>query len=146
MDKQKATAFAKHLTTIFRPFPSQLTAMEEETNLHELNVPHQTALPLQKIRIHEVENIQVRYQAEYTTLYDIHSGVPQGGILGPILYSIFTATIPETEQTLIATHADDTAILASHPNPITAPAHLQHHRNQFEQWLKRWRIQANGTK
>jgi hypothetical protein len=89
---------------------------------------------------------QVRYQAEYTTLYNIHSGVPQGSILGPILYSIFTADIPETEQTLIATHADDTAILASHPNPITATAHLQHHLNQSEQWLKRWRIQANGTK
>jgi hypothetical protein len=47
---------------------------------------------------------------------------------------------------LIATYADDTAILASHPNTITATAHLQHHLHQFEQWLKRWRIQANGTK
>jgi hypothetical protein len=74
---------------------------------------------------------QVRYQAEYTTLYDVHSGVPLGSILGPILYSIFTADIPETEQTLIAANADDTAILASHPNPITATAHLQHHLNQF---------------
>jgi hypothetical protein len=40
---------------------------------------------------------QVRYQAEYTTLYDIHSVVPQCSILGPILYSIFTADMPETE-------------------------------------------------
>ena len=89
---------------------------------------------------------QVRYQAEYTTLHDIHSGVPQGSILGPLLYSIFTADIPETDQTLIATYADDTAILASHPNPTTASAQLQHHLNLLEQWLKRWRIQANGTK
>jgi len=58
---------------------------------------------------------QVRYQEEYTKLYIIQPGVPQGSILGPILYSIFTADLPETEQqTLTATYADDTAILASH--------------------------------
>jgi len=89
---------------------------------------------------------QVRYQAEYTTLHDVHSVVPQGSILGPLRYSIFTADIPETDQTLIATYADDTAILASHPNLITASTQLQHHLNLLEQWLKRWRIQANGTR
>jgi hypothetical protein len=53
----KATAFAEHLTTVFRPFPSQLTALDEETILHELNVPHQMAFPLRKIRVHEVEHV-----------------------------------------------------------------------------------------
>jgi len=89
---------------------------------------------------------QVRYQEEYTTLYNIQSGVPQGSILGPILYSIYTADMPETEHTLTATYADDTAILASHQNPITASTNLQHHLNQFETWLKQWRIEANENK
>jgi len=63
---------------------------------------------------------QIRYQEEYTKPYTIQSGVPQGSTLGPILYSLFTADLPETEQTPTATYADDTAILASHQNPITA--------------------------
>ena len=56
-NKQKATAFAEHLVTAFRPFPSQSTAMDEETILHELNAPHQMALPLKKIRLHDVVQV-----------------------------------------------------------------------------------------
>jgi hypothetical protein len=53
--------------------------------------------------------------------------------------------MPETEHTLTATYAD-TAIPASHQNPITASTNLQNHLNQFEMWLKQWRIKANENK
>jgi hypothetical protein len=89
---------------------------------------------------------QVRYQEEYTTLHTIQSGVPHGSILGPILYSIYTANLPETEQTMTRTYADDTALLASHQNPATASTHLQRHLLQVEKWLRRWCIQANEKK
>jgi len=89
---------------------------------------------------------QVRYQEEYTALHTIQSGVPQGTILGPILYSIYTADLPETVQTMTATYAEGTAIPASHHNPITASTDLQHRLNHLEKWLKRWRIKANENK
>jgi len=54
--------------------------------------------------------------------------------------------MPDTEHTLTATYADDTAILASHQNHITASTDLQHRLNQFETWLKQWRIKANENK
>jgi hypothetical protein len=83
---------------------------------------------------------QVRYQEKDTKLYTTEYGVPKSSILGPILYSIFTADLPETEQTLTATYADGTAILVSHQNSITASRKLQNHLNQFEERLKRWHI------
>jgi hypothetical protein len=89
---------------------------------------------------------QVGYPEEYTPLYAIHSGVPQGSFLGPILYSIFTADLPVTEQTLTATYADDTEIIVSHHNPITATEQLQYHLSRLEHWLKQWRIRANKNK
>jgi hypothetical protein len=54
--------------------------------------------------------------------------------------------MPETEHTLTATYADDTAIITSHQNPISASTNLLHHLNKFEKWLKRWRIKANENK
>jgi hypothetical protein len=59
----------------------------------------------------------VRYQEERTKLYTTQYGVPQGSILGLILYSIVTADLPETEQTRTATYFDDTTIPVSHQIP-----------------------------
>jgi hypothetical protein len=87
----------------------------------------------------------VKYEEAYTDLYPVLSGVSQGSILGPTLYFIYTADLPETGQTMIATYADNTTILASHENPTEASGILQTHLDQFEVWLQRWRIQANET-
>jgi len=46
----------------------------------------------------------------------------------------------------MVTYTDDTANLASHQNPIIASTNLQHHLNQLEKWLKRWRIKTNENK
>jgi hypothetical protein len=47
-DKQKATTFAHHLSTVFRSFPSQATTEEEDEVMQALCSPHQMVLPLQK--------------------------------------------------------------------------------------------------
>ena len=56
---------------------------------------------------------QVKYQNEFSKLLPIQSGVPQGSVLGPILFQLYTTDIPESNDTFLATFADDTAILAS---------------------------------
>lgn len=79
-------------------------------------------------------------------LFPIESGVPQGSVLGPLLYIIFTADVPTTFNTTMATFADDTAILSSSDDPITASLNLQHNLNEFQNWLNRWRIKVSEAK
>lgn len=88
----------------------------------------------------------VKYQDEYTSLYPIYSGVPQGSVLGPVLYILYTADLPTTNHTTVATFADDTAILASHLDPVLASEHLQENLNKIQNWLLKWRIKANELK
>ena len=41
----------------------------------------------------------------------ISAGVPQGSVLAPILYLLFTSDLPNREEVTVATFDDDTANL-----------------------------------
>lgn len=95
-----------------------------------------------------LENRQffVKIEDVQTKLHPVNAGVPQGSVLGPLLYLLFTADLPTSIHTKIATFADDTAILSSHKQPTTASMHLQEHINLLQSWLNKWRIKANEAK
>lgn len=88
----------------------------------------------------------VKVNEEITDIRYIKAGVPQGSVLGPILYTIFTSDIPETENVLMATYADDTAILASSQSPIDATNLIQIELNEIQTWLDRWKLKVNTNK
>lgn len=58
--------------------------------------------------------------AETSDFFKIESGVPQGSVLGPILYVLFTIDIPTPSNSIIATFADYTAVLFINHNPLLA--------------------------
>lgn len=88
----------------------------------------------------------VKHGEAVTRIKEIHSGVPQGSVLGPVLYLLYTADLPTSLRVTTATYADDTAILATHKNPILASQRLQESLTLIQRWLKKWRIKANETK
>lgn len=76
----------------------------------------------------------------------ITAGVPQGSVLGPHLYVIFTADMPTIEGGVNATYADDTAFLFSHKNPQIVSNTLQNHLFKIEEWITTWNIKINSEK
>lgn len=94
----------------------------------------------------EQRHFLVKFNEEQTPLYTIEAGVPQGSVLGPTLYTLFTADLPLSNNTTTATFADDTVIMATNSDPKVASRYLQQHLDIIEKWLQTWRIKANTTK
>jgi len=88
----------------------------------------------------------VRCSSSTSSDCTIEAGVPQGSVLGPILYTLYTADIPTNYHLTISTFADDTAILRRSICPVKATMQLARHLTCVEQWFANWSIRVNEGK
>ena len=88
--------------------------------LYKIKLHHPSYFKLFKSYLCE-RQFRTRANGEISDTFPIRSGVPQGSVLGPVLYLVYTSDLPTTENTLTGTFANDTVILASHEDPMAAP-------------------------
>lgn len=91
-------------------------------------------------------SFMVKVVNNVTDLFPIEAGVPQGSVLGPTLYTLFTADLPLSRDTHTATFADDTVIMARSNSAATASQRLQTNLNVVNKWLNTWRFKTNESK
>ena len=118
---------------------------------HEgLNHKLRTILPKQSAEILESylteRFFRIKQGDACSELKEIKEGVPQGSVLGPVLYLLYTSDLPELENSIVATFADDTAILVIGSSNEESTGKLQTAINQIKKWTKKWHIQLNESK
>jgi hypothetical protein len=94
----------------------------------------------------EERSFRAKIRDTFSTPHPIEAGVPQGSVLSPLLYSVFTADTPKTTRTTLAMYADDTAIITRSKQPRTATGYLQEAVDALEDWFRLWRIDVNPEK
>lgn len=89
---------------------------------------------------------QVELNGSFSQEREIKAGIPQGSVLGPLLYLLYTADFPKNDKTNIAQFADDTAIYTQSRKESVLIKNLQNHITSIEKWSKKWRTKINPQK
>ena len=76
---------------------------------------------------------------------DVLSGIPQGSVLGPLLFVIYINDIPTGIQSLMKIFADDTKIYRALKSLIDTTS-LQEDINTIENWSEKWQMPFNVPK
>ena len=85
---------------------------------------------------------QVKINNEFSNVSNVTSGIPQGSVLGPVLFTIFINDLPEHVNSLCKIFADDTKIYNIYENFKILQGDLE----ALQFWSEKWQLFFNIDK
>ncbi len=76
---------------------------------------------------------------------EVVSGVPQGSVIGPVLFIIFINDMPNNIQNFIALFADDAKLYGKSSSSMDRNS-LQEDLSTLQQWSDKWQLSFNTDK
>ena len=74
---------------------------------------------------------------------DILAGVPQGSVLGPLLFLIYINDLEDGIKSQVKFFADDTSLFSIIRDPIVSANELNHDLDLISQWAHQWKMSFN---
>ena len=90
----------------------------------------------QKVVLHSTES----------SLRSIQAGVPQGSVLGPLLFIIYVNDIAENLLSLTRLYADDSSLYYSASSINDIEGIINHDLTLISNWAKQWLVNFNPSK
>ncbi|GFT87322.1 RNA-directed DNA polymerase from mobile element jockey [Trichonephila clavipes] len=91
-------------------------------------------------------SFRVRVDKTLSSPRPIRSGLPQGSLSSPLLFTLYVNDMPQTGLSHLAMFADDTAIITQNKRFSVVISNLQHYVSLLELWLTDWKIKVNASK
>ena len=82
----------------------------------------------------------------HSTWAFLEAGVPQGSILGPLLFLVYVSDITDSIKSDINLFADDTSLLEIVDDPVTSANTLNSDLEQLHRWASQWLVTFNPNK
>ena len=73
----------------------------------------------------------------------VESGVPQGYVLGPLLFLIYINDLERNIKSNVKFFADDTMLFSVVKDPTISASDLKHDLNIIYQWAHQWKMEFN---
>ncbi len=111
---------------------------------------HQFGIPLVLVKLIasflDDRSFIVCVNGKNSTERRITAGLPQGSVISPILYAIFTSDLKIPSNCDAGFFADDTAIISSAKRSNTIIKALATALIRFDSYFKKWKIKVNSSK